>query len=260
MAASKPGQKRTILTDDGEIQEVYDEPEPQQDVVYCTQCGTPNPPESSFCRKCGHSILEQEASMMGVASLGDKAKGKHGLPRRERLPDLDSALLPARRSNAGGFAQFAMLICMATMSIAAMVSHGGLSAWVVLPILAAWFLIEGVRGGRRGRDTVAGALNTAGTAGMVAIMVMTALTAVGGLSAWVAVPALAAWFLVEGVRGGNEHPVTVVDAINSSVVTGIVTLMIMSALLAVGGINAWISVPLLTGWFLIEGIRNGRQP
>ncbi len=269
MTASKSGQKRTVLTDDGEIQEVYDEPEPQQDMVYCTRCGTPNPPDSSFCRKCGHSIVEQEASMMGVANLGDKAKGKHGLLRRARSPEIDPAQLSVRRSSAGGLAQLAIVLSMTAMSLTALRSAGGLLAWIALPVLAAWFLVEGVRGGRRGPDTLAGALNTAGTAVLVAVMVNTALNVHNvntvpiwerRQDVWIAIPPLVAWFLVEGVRGGNEHPMTAIDAINSSIVTVLVTVLVLVALLGSGGFISWISVPLLAGWFLIEGIRNGRQP
>ncbi len=58
MSASKPRR----MTDDGELHELADYVEPEPERVFCTQCGTSNPPDSRYCRNCGHSLIEgQEA-------------------------------------------------------------------------------------------------------------------------------------------------------------------------------------------------------
>src|SRR5689334_20157538 len=56
MASSRNKPATVRLTDDGEL---IEEAAPEMSMVYCTNCGAKNQPDSNFCRSCGESLQEQ---------------------------------------------------------------------------------------------------------------------------------------------------------------------------------------------------------
>jgi len=200
--------KRTILTEDGELRDVADS-QSEEELVYCNKCGTANAANATFCRKCGRSLVEQEAAMMGVSSRGG-AKSKHDRLAAEdydvdetptyRRPPAPAASAVSEASAA--VMQIFTLLSVAGMSITALVIDRGANAWILIPILVVWFLVEAVRGESRRHISPASAVSHIFMMLFVTGLVVTATVIGLGANAWVSIPILIVWFLVEAVRQG----------------------------------------------------------
>src|SRR5258708_5929213 len=143
MYAPKP-RPRTILTGDGELQEIDgDSPAmlgTQPSAIFCTNCGTANQAHSSFCRSCGQSLDEQ---MIDAANLEIHTS------RQKRKRD---GLLTENVSQTQSLAQVAGLLIS---DIVSMLFMGGLAIWtltlgqggITALIIIVWFLLEMSRHG-----------------------------------------------------------------------------------------------------------------
>jgi hypothetical protein len=208
-------QKRMQLENDGELSELVGldnmlDVRPDDEPIYCTRCGTPNPSDSRFCRKCGRSLAEQEAEMIGIPA-------RDARNRASTAPDDHQKAKNARqRSQAeGGSARnptgdglratlsIITMMCVAGMAITAFVTQGGLYAAASIPLFIAWFLIEGLRNAGRYRAnlTPSMALISAFTTLAVTGMFITAIVVGGSTGAAITIPILIGWVLIEGIRG-----------------------------------------------------------
>src|SRR5688572_21735557 len=115
-------QQQTILTADGELQEVE---APVQDVqtIYCIHCGTANRSIASFCRKCGQALDEELDTHTGS---GRKSK-RHAEPDRAFNADISVPMMI--------FSVFKVAIVGAVIIVIATASN--VSGWIY--ILAAIF-------------------------------------------------------------------------------------------------------------------------
>ena len=145
MSAQKP-QPRTILTEDGELQQMDDMPESTPDTqlsaVYCTNCGTANPETSHFCRSCGQSLEEQ---VINPARLDRYAppmqKGKRDAAALGNSPQGQTVQTPAQ------------IAAMVILDIVSLLIMGGLVVWTVSAgqgivavfMIIAWLIIESQR-------------------------------------------------------------------------------------------------------------------
>jgi ribosomal protein L40E len=81
---------RAQLSDDGELPELIEQAAGEP--LYCTQCGALNPSQARFCHKCGHSLEEQAADVVGLSALVQAGR-KKAQPAERRHNALASALL-----------------------------------------------------------------------------------------------------------------------------------------------------------------------
>ncbi len=143
--------RRTILTEDGELQEITETPaNDPQSALFCTNCGTANPATGRFCRSCGQSLDEQ---FVNPASVDRYAPP---LQKGKRLALPESHLMQESAPSASAVAGkviievMTMLIMGSIMLAAAIV---GASPIVIIAVLVAWLLLEmirhGVMGGHR---------------------------------------------------------------------------------------------------------------
>lgn len=194
-------QRRTILTEDGELHDV-DDSEMQPAPEYCTRCGTANPPESRFCRKCGHSLEEQAADVLGMTSRSSR-KSKH-----DRLAVEDEDALPARRravaeetpSHASAAAaQILSMLMVVVMGITALVHAGGIHAGALIPIAIGWISVEAMRS-----STKALTDSQAAVRAMTSLLVMVlVLAAIIGNATGAVIPIMIGWVSIEGIRSGS---------------------------------------------------------
>jgi hypothetical protein len=190
--------QRDLLGEDGELRQALDA-DSQAEPIYCTRCGTPNPARARYCRKCGHSLEEQEAEMIGLPSkdLRELAKAKNDA--RQAAARLATHPESERSASSAAVAQVMTMLCVAGMAIAAIVSRRGEAAPAVVPLIIGWFLVEAVRGEGRRRMDPGRAIVTIFTVMIVAgIFIGTVVT-----GQWpVTVPLIIGWFLIEAVRRG----------------------------------------------------------
>lgn len=113
------------LTADGELPDVIEMA--AGDPLYCTQCGAINPANARFCRRCGYSLEEQEADVVGLANAA-QVKPKQADAAKQQHSPLASAIL-----------QIVTRLSLSWLIFAAMVTsqHNAL-----IPIFLAWFLTE----------------------------------------------------------------------------------------------------------------------
>jgi len=137
MSAQQPKHQRMALTADGELQAVDPEPTPQQVSIFCTQCGTVNRATSRFCRTCGQSLDDQIEDEPVYAAPGRKLKHSDvrlptPQPRHQSLTASEAAM------------EVVTLLIVAGMVLASVVAQ---AAWVAIPILIAWMVVEMARHG-----------------------------------------------------------------------------------------------------------------
>lgn len=195
---AKGQQRRTILTEDGELRDAADESEGLEP-VFCTRCGTANPPESLYCRKCGHSLEEQAADVLGMKNYArSTAKGKHDRLALEE-PDAEPERAPSRTDGAShtnaAVAQIITMLLVAGMGITALIMHSGEA---LIPIAIGWISVEAIHGGNR-PISAPQALVRIFTLGLVAALCITAL--IMG-SAVATIPLMIGWISIEAIRGG----------------------------------------------------------
>lgn len=200
--SARKGESRTILTEDGELRESAEDAaalEPE----FCTRCGTPNPPQSLYCRKCGHSLEEQAADVLGMANYRQPgSKGKHDrlaqeddeAPARARADDK----ITSRTHTA--VAQIMTMLGVAGMAITALVTSNRFPEHGValLPIAIAWISIEGVRSGHRPMH-VSEALVSIFTMLIVVALTVVALVTGNGVAV---IPLMIGWLSIEAIRHG----------------------------------------------------------
>lgn len=162
--------------------------------LYCTRCGAANPSDSNFCRKCGHSLEDQEAEMMGVPDLRQAASGAKSKTDRQAEADPEET---HRSVTAAALIQIFTMLSVAGMSITSFVMSGGDSWPAAIPIFIAWFLVEGVRGSKRNRASVGYAISTILTVLLVCGLAITALVMNQAVAV---IPIMIGWFLIEGIR------------------------------------------------------------
>lgn len=181
--------QRALLGEDGELQNIIQDDgqdTAEHEAIYCTQCGTPNPADSNFCRRCGHSLADQESAMIGVPKRGPKAKND------------DAEAAQDAHTNAAAV-QVMTMLAVAVMCAVALFHDRVVSgsAGAVIPIGIAWFLVEVVRAEKHKRLTDSMAAVNAMTVLLVMVIVGAALlSGAGGVS----IPVLIAWFLIEAIR------------------------------------------------------------
>lgn len=191
------GQKRTILTEDGELRDSTDE-SAELEPVFCTRCGTANPPESLYCRKCGHSLEEQAADVLGMKNFArGGAKGKHDRLALEE-PEQDQQRAPAKAEGAShtnaAVAQVLTMLLVAGMGITALVMQSGEA---LIPIAVGWISVEAIHGGNKA-ISVPQTLVRIFTLGLVAALCITALIM---NSAVATIPLMIGWIAIEAIRG-----------------------------------------------------------
>ncbi len=169
------------LEADGEL------PEPIEveagELLYCTQCGTLNSSDARFCRKCGCSLEEQEADVVGLADL---VRARRKKAQANEHPHSPAALVTLQVVTMLSLV-WLMLVALSTDQSAALI-----------PIVLAWFLVEAVRSSKK--------IFTAGQAVVgVLTVLMLALTGTLALISWqigAVVLVMLVWFLIEAVRSG----------------------------------------------------------
>jgi F0F1-type ATP synthase assembly protein I len=162
--------------------------------LYCTRCGAANPSNSNFCRKCGHSLEDQEAEMMGIPDLPHAVRGVKAKADQQQVVTPEEV---HKSVVAATLIQIFTMLAVAGMGITAFVMGGGDSWPAAIPIFIAWFLVEGVRGKKRLRAEVGYAISTILTVLLVCGLAITALTM---NQAAAVIPIMIGWFLIEGIR------------------------------------------------------------
>jgi ribosomal protein L40E len=186
MSTSKSGQKRTILTEDGELR---DESEQQVEPIFCTNCGTTNAPTASYCRKCGQSLLEQEADMMGVQN--------YSLPKAKIRAALAEQPAPKTGSSeAAVVLQIFTMLFVAGMAIPAFIERG--MGGVGFAVIIAWFLVEAVR--RTGRRIITAGTTVVDIFTMLFVTGMVIPATISGENSFPAIAILIGWVLIEAMR------------------------------------------------------------
>ena len=171
---------RAQLSDDGELPELIEQAAGEP--LYCTQCGALNPSQARFCHKCGHSLEEQAADVVGLSALVQAGR-KKAQPAERRHNALASALL-----------QIVSMAGLTGLGAAALVMD---QSAPLIPIVLAWFLTEVVRQSSGKGVTVERALVGGFTVLLVASLGVTALI-MGQGGALVLL--MIGWFLIEAVR------------------------------------------------------------
>lgn len=192
------GQRRTILSEDGELREAADDAD-SLEPVYCTRCGTANPPESAYCRKCGHSLEEQAADVLGMKNFGRAGlKGKHDRLAMEEVDDTPvrapAKAEPTTSANAA-VAQIMTMLLVAGMGITALIMQSGEA---LIPIAIGWISVEAIHGGNRAISS-AQALVRIFTLLLVAALTITALITMNAVAT---IPLMIGWIAIEGIRNG----------------------------------------------------------
>lgn len=129
--------RRRLIGEDGELTAASD-----AEVLYCSRCGTANAPDSNFCRKCGHSLEDQEAEMMGVpgrAGASSAQKTKHDLHREMEQEEREDP-----HTNVAVVQVLNTLFALG-MGITAFVTE---QSAAIIPIAVAWLGVEAIRGNR----------------------------------------------------------------------------------------------------------------
>jgi hypothetical protein len=146
MSASKPQREsKTILTDDGELQDVHGTPEPREAPVFCIHCGTANRTEARYCRNCGRSLEDQEidADLPEVQAVpGARSKNKRLTAQKGEHS--------GRPFSIPAMTPFGLVLELATLIVVSgliyfVVTSG--VAWLAVVILIAWFMIVAARNG-----------------------------------------------------------------------------------------------------------------
>src|SRR5690242_3360295 len=70
MSSSRNRAGAVRLSDDGEL---IEEAAAENEMVYCTNCGAKNQPDSNFCRTCGDSLQEQSGRAPRKSKLARQA-------------------------------------------------------------------------------------------------------------------------------------------------------------------------------------------
>jgi ribosomal protein L40E len=172
--------KRARLGDDGELPELIEAQ--AGELLYCTQCGTVNPADSRFCRKCGHSLEEQEADMIGLENLRE-GKRKHAEQEEKRHNAAGAVVL-----------QIITMLSVAGLGITALVMEQGAA---LIPIILAWFLTETVRASSRKGITTDRVIIGIFTILLVCGLGLTALVMSQGAAI---ILLMLGWFLIETIR------------------------------------------------------------
>ncbi len=173
-------QRRARLGDDGELPELIEAQ--AGELLYCTQCGTVNPADARFCRKCGHSLEEQEADMVGLESYRE-GKRKHAQQAEKRHSAAGAAVL-----------QIMTMLSVAGVGITALVMGQGAA---LIPIVLAWFLIEAVRSSSEKVMTADRVVLGIFTVLLVSGLGITALVMSQGAAI---ILLMLGWFLIEAIR------------------------------------------------------------
>jgi ribosomal protein L40E len=171
---------RAQLSDDGELPDLIEQEAGEP--LYCTQCGALNSSQARFCHKCGHSLEEQAADVVGLSALVQAGRKKAQSAER-RHNALASALL-----------QIVSMAGLTGLGAAALVMD---QSAALIPIVLAWFLTEVVRQSSGKGVTVERALVGGFTVLLVASLGVTALI-MGQGGALVLL--MIGWFLIEAVR------------------------------------------------------------
>ncbi|PJF36335.1 MAG: hypothetical protein CUN49_06045 [Candidatus Thermofonsia Clade 1 bacterium] len=152
------------------------------ELLYCTQCGTINPANARFCRKCGDSLEEQQAESIGLATL-TQAKRKKAQPSGSQHNAFALATL-----------QVITMFSLGLLSMTALVFE---QAAALIPIILAWFLTEAVRQSSHKGISIGRAVVSVFTILLVAFLGMGALVFGQGGAI---ILLMLAWFLIEAVR------------------------------------------------------------
>lgn len=173
-------QRRARLGDDGELPELIEAQ--AGELLYCTQCGTVNPVNSRFCRRCGHSLEEQEADMIGLESYRE-SKRKHAEQEEKRHNAAGAAVL-----------QIITMLSVAGLGATALVTDQGAA---LIPIILAWFLTEAARASSKKVMTADRAIIGIFTVLLVSGLGATALFVSEGAAI---ILLMLGWFLIEAIR------------------------------------------------------------
>lgn len=180
MSSGLDPKRRINLEADGELPELIEAE--AGELLYCTQCGTINPANARFCRKCGYSLEEQEADVVGLQDLVRAKQKKAQSPERPHSP-LAAVIL-----------QVITLFSVAWLGLMALTTN---QAPALIPIVLAWFLVEAVRNGSKKGVTPERAVVGAFTVAATALLGVAALFyGQGG----VIIMLMLGWFLIEAVR------------------------------------------------------------
>jgi len=171
---------RAQLSDDGELPELIEQAAGEP--LYCTQCGALNASQARFCHKCGYSLEEQAADVIGLSALM-QAERKKAQSAERRHNALASALL-----------QIISMVSLTGLGAAALIMN---QSAALIPIVLAWFLTEAVRQSSGKGVTAERALIGIFTVLLVASLGVTALI-MGQGGALVLL--MIGWFLIEAVR------------------------------------------------------------
>jgi ribosomal protein L40E len=180
MSSGLDSKRRINLEADGELPELIEAE--AGELLYCTQCGAINPANARFCRKCGHSLEEQEADVIGLQDLVRAKRKKAQASERPHSP-LASVIL-----------QVITLLSVAWLGLTALVMD---QVSALIPIVLAWFLVEAVRNDSKKGITPERAVVGVLTAAAAALL-RTAALFYGQGGAIILL--MLGWFLTEAVR------------------------------------------------------------
>jgi hypothetical protein len=211
------------LTDDGELADLdtllsEDEAEAttgqsgaQLQPIYCTNCGTANLGDAKYCRSCGKALALQEMKNPPPARKTSASRQEDRAPlpgvKRKNEEYYETAMQPEARSGVAWLAalRFWTMLMLGGVIVTALVINGGASAWVLIPTLIAWFLVEAVRGDGHRNMGFSAFWAEMLTSVMMASASIVAIVLNGGQSAWAIIPIMIAWFLVSAVRSDRTQ-------------------------------------------------------
>lgn len=144
MSASKPGRQRSVLTEDGELQEavnleVSEQPGAQTAPIYCIHCGSANRAEGRFCRKCGQPLDDQavDPAMVPdyIPSVGEKSKRLRKEHAEQPAPTPFAALMSPQMA-------LVQVFTLIFVGVTVLFSLMAQAPFIAVVILLAWFLVE----------------------------------------------------------------------------------------------------------------------
>lgn len=178
---NKPDTQQSVrLAADGELPDAIEMA--AGELLYCTQCGAVNPANARFCRKCGYSLEEQEADVVGLANVA-QAKRKQADAAEQPYHPVASAIL-----------QIITMLSLGWLALAALIT---MQPAALIPIFLAWFLTEIARNQSKKGITFERAVVGIVTALLVALIGSSALFFGQGS---VIVLLMVGWVLIEAIR------------------------------------------------------------
>jgi ribosomal protein L40E len=244
MSNNPKGNKRMRLGDDGELEEISESSSAEAHVLYCNKCGASNNAGASFCRRCGHSLIDQEAEMMGVPDGkvgGEKQKGKEKQKSQKahEAAEGETAL------------QVTTIVALGAATIVAFAAEQPIA---LVPLTITWVALEAIRNSLPKAITDEDIPNHIVTAiGMAAGII--AAVASDTIAVAAVIPLGLGWVILEAIRrslgsvSSESQPVHVMTTLFFSIFNFI----------AIASDQAAATVLIMILWVVIEAVRRATQ-